>query len=63
MPNILVWYPNSHYRFGPIFKRVSRVVHTYKAQAVEAIRISHELVGSRTDHAELFTTYVLLVRA
>ena len=33
----------------------------YRAQAVEAIRISHEIAGSGMDHAQLFTAYVLVV--
>ena len=41
----------------------SLITRTYRAQAVEAIRISHELAGSGMDHAELFKAYVLVVRA
>lgn len=44
--------------FGSIVKRASRVKHTFKSQVVEAIRISHELAGNATDHADLCATYV-----
>ena len=39
------------------------IIHTYRAQAIEAIRISHELARSGMDPAESFTVYVLAVRA
>ena len=44
--------------FGPSVKRASRVKPSFKGQVVEAIRISYELAGSATDHAELSATYV-----
>ena len=39
----------------PFQERSPPIMYTYRAQAVEAIRISHELARSGTDHAELCT--------
>ena len=49
--------------FGISVKRALRVNHTLKSQVVEAIRISYELAGNATDHAELCATYVPVIRA
>ena len=49
--------------FWSIFKRVSKVKHTYRAQVVEAVRISYELIGSATNNEDAYKTYALVIRA
>lgn len=50
-------------KLGFSVKQASRVKSTFRCQAVEAIRISYELAGNPKDHAELWTTWVLVIRA
>ncbi|SRR5258706_5855979 len=63
------WDSDSPHYLGPVSSgqqesRIrSRVKYTFKSQVVEAIRISYELAGNATDHAELCATYAPVTRA